>query len=270
MADQRGSFWSLIAMLLVALSLAACSSSPSDERHGCDPLAAAEQPITLGAILAIGKDSAGTLYLVDQSGPDYRVFVSSQGSLFRQRIAGSGTGASLYVFHVSDHDPELTLEVSFEGGTTRMGLVTGPFAGKTFVIGQQGEELTVVGDDAIAGMPLRNLPGTIYIEYVAQLDQRVMVVTRPLDDWTYQDFRVFFGPLAGLLERHVSNVSRAKDGGSTSIVFDLDGAQATAWFPVVWTGTGVTPGQATLSVNGTTSDLTRLDTPPTGGQYQCF
>lgn len=276
---MRAPFW-ILALVLVALAVpVACTakstdSSSSDTRHACDPLAAGEQPIALHKVLGIGKDANGTLYVVDQleSGYDFHAFVSSQGALYRQRIAGSGQmGTSLYVFSVTDHDPEFTLELSVEGGTTRMGIITGPFAGKSFTIGQQGEELTVLGTDAIAGMPLHNLPGTILVEYAAQLpDQRVMVVTRPQDDWAYEDFRLFLGQTDSLLERHVQSVMRARDGGSTTITFKLDGAQAVASFPVVSTPSGFAPGQAILNAGGKTENLTRLADAPAGAGYQCF
>lgn len=70
-------------------------------------------------------------------------------------------------------DPEFTLEVLLQGGTTRMSVITGTFEGKHFTIGAQGEELTVRDSIAIAGMPLHNLPGNIELEYSAEPpDQR--------------------------------------------------------------------------------------------------
>lgn len=266
----------LVAVMVLSAALAACTTSPSSSGGAsltaCDPLAAVQHPIALGTILGVGRDAAGTLYVVDQSGSDQRVFVSSQGALTRQRVAGSGMVGALYVFTVMDHDPEFTLELSTEGGTTRMGVVTGPFNGKSFVIGQEGEELSVLAADSIAGMPLHNLPGTVLVEYAAALpDQRVMVVTRPQDDWSYADFRLFLGRPGALDERKVTKVTRALDGGSTTIEFVLDGGKAVASFPVVSSPDGgFAPGQATLAVGGATSDLTRLDGPPDAASYRCF
>lgn len=129
----------------------------------------------------------------------------------------------------------------------------------------------MLGADAIAGMPLHNLPGTILVEYAAELpDQRVMVVTRPEDDWTYDDFRLFLGQVDSLLERRVDSVVRYKDGGSTTITFELDGAKAVASFPVVSTPDGFKPGQATLTAAGKAEDLTRLADAPAGAAYRCF
>ncbi len=265
----RHGFAFLVSLILLAGCGGSSSTSSSSARHPCDPLAANAQPVSLHTIVGIGKDSNGTLYVVDQVDfGTFQVFVSSQGGLYRQRIAGSGQTSNLYVFSVTDHTPQFTLEVSIENGKTRMGVVTGPFNGKSFTIGQQGEELTVVGKDAIAGMPLHNLPGNIVVEYAEQLpDQRVMVVTRPQDDWTYQDFRLFLGPLDKVLERRVDNVAR---GNSTTILFELDGSQATAFFPLTFTSTGAVEGQATLTVDGKTSNLTKLTDAPPGASYHCF
>jgi hypothetical protein len=188
---------------------------------------------------------AGVIYAVDQADNSQRVFVSdASGTLVRQRIAGSGSGPDFYVFEVSDHDPAFVLQIDTPaGGTLRMGVVNGTLKdSKTFVIGQDGEELTVLPAGAITAMPVRNLPGEVVVEYVAALaDGHVMVVTRPRNDWSYTDFRLFLGPMGALAERQVSNVSRTKDGGSTPINFDLDGASAVASFPVVFADVGFVP-----------------------------
>jgi hypothetical protein len=75
--------------------------------------------------------------------------------------------------------------------------------------GREGEELTVLAAGAIAGMPLRNLPGDVVVEYtVALSDGDVMLVTCPRDDWSYKDFRLFLGSMGAVAERRVSNVIR--------------------------------------------------------------
>lgn len=47
-------------------------------------------------------------------------------------------------------------------------------------------------------------------------------------DWSYQDFRVFYGTADQMNERHLANASR---GSTTYISFDLEGAEYTAIFP---------------------------------------
>jgi hypothetical protein len=243
----------------------------------CDPFAAKALPITLGAVIAAGSTSAGVIYAVDQVGDNQRVFVSDgTGTLLRQRIAGSGVGPDFYVFTVTDSTSPFTLQIDTPAsGPLRMGVVPGTLTtSKTFVIGQQGEELTVLAAGALADMPVQNLPGEVVIEYAAGLvngTSDVMVVTRPRDDWTYADFRLFLGPMSAVAERKVSNVTRMLDGGSTTIAFDLDGSPARADFPVVFADGGFAPGPATLTVGSTTTALTRHGAQaPAGAVYLCF
>jgi len=245
----------------------------ADVRAACDPFAARPLPIALGTVIAVGQSSAGLFYAVDQFDSSQRVFVSdASGTLVRQRIAGSGTGPDFYVFDISDHDPAFVLQIDISAsGTMRMGVFNGTLTDrKTFVIGEQGEELTVLPVGAVAGMPVHNLSGDVVVEYAAALaDGDVMVVTRPRDDWSYEDFRLFLGPMGAVAERSVGNVVRGKDGGSTTITFDLDGSSAVASFPVVFADGGSAPGLATLTVGGTTTSLTRQGAQPAGATYLC-
>jgi hypothetical protein len=239
----------------------------------CDPFAARPLPIALGTVIASGQSSTGIIYAVDQVDSSLRVFVSdASGALVRQRIAGSGSGPDFYVFDVSDHNPAFVLQIDIPAsGPMRMGVFQGTLKDrKTIVIGQDGEELTVLPAGSVAAMPLRNLPGDVVVEYAAGLaDGDVMVVTRPLDDWSYTDFRLFLGPMGAVAERKVNNVSRARDGGSTTITFDLDGTSAVASFPVVFADAGFAPGPATLTAGGTTTSLTRQGAQPAGATYLC-
>jgi hypothetical protein len=192
--------------------------------------------------------------------------------LVRQRIAGSGSGSDFYVFDISDYVPAFVLQIDIPaGGTMRMGVFNGTLTdSKTFVIGQQGEELTVLPAGGVASMPVRNLPGEVVVEYAAALaDGEVMVVTRPRDDLSYTDFRLFLGPMGAVAERKVNSVVRARDGGSTTITFDLDGTSAVASFPVVFADGGFARGPATLTVGGTTTLLTRQGAQPAGATYFC-
>ena len=246
----------------------------------CDPLAPAPKPISWASIIAGGRSATGTVYAVDQTADSVqRVFVSDAGgTMVRQRIAGSGTstspdGTGFYVFSVTDTSAPFVLQIDTSAtAALRMGVVQGALTDrKTFVIGQDGEELTVLPNATIAAMPVRNLPGTIVAEYVATLpDGRVMLVTRPLDDWSYQDFRLFLGPPSAVAERQVASVTRFKDGGTTTILFDLDGVQATAYFPVVVADASFAAGPATLTVGGVVTSLTRATTPPSNAAYLCF
>jgi hypothetical protein len=244
----------------------------------CDPFAAKPLPIALGTLIAVGQDATGAIYAVDQVGFEQRVFVSdANGNLVRQRLAGSGMEAGdtfdRYVFNVTDYDPPFVLQIDIPSGATkRMGLVIGELKdSKTFVIGQQGEELTVLPNDAVAGMPVQNLPGTVELEYAASLATgEVLVVTRPRDDWDYTDFRVYMGSVGALAERHLTSATRFLDGGSTHIIFELDGQSADAYFPVVFADGGFARGPATLTVAGSALPLTLLDAAPAGAVYVCL
>lgn len=240
----------------------------------CDPLAPTPKSISWSSIIAGGRSTDGTIYAADQTADGVqRVFVSDASrTLVRQRVAGSGSGPGFYVFSVTDSSTPFVLEIDTSTATPRMGAVQGTLRDrKTFVIGQDGEELTVLPNATIAAMPARNLPGTIVAEYVATLpDGRLMLVTRPLDDWSYGDFRLFFGPPTAVAERQVASATRFLDGGTTTILFDLDGMQATAYFSVVLSDAAFAPGPATLTVGGVVTSLSRAETPPAAAAYLCF
>jgi hypothetical protein len=78
------------------------------------------------------------------------------------------------------------------------------------------------GDDASTPTcaPVNHLT---QVEYLAEVeDGRTIVVTRPIEDADYEDFRLFLGVAPDLLEREVFQVSRFSDGGTTIIEFDVD------------------------------------------------
>jgi hypothetical protein len=242
----------------------------------CNPFQPTTKPITLVAVLGAGGDTDGTLYVVDQpqAGAE-RVFVSSGATLQRQRIAGSGTagngnGVMSYTFTISDHVPPFTLKLETNAaGPTAMGVVQGTLTTKTFTIGQQGSVLTLVPASQVAALTVADIRAETFIEYNATLsDGRALLVVRPRDDWTYQDFRVFFGTADRMVERSVDQVIRFLDGGSTTINFTVDGVAAVANFPVVSPGVA---GPATLTLGGTQLPLTleATDSPPAGNSYLC-
>jgi len=256
-------------------------SSTATGPVSCDPFQPATKPITLINVIGAGQDTDGTLYVVDQPQPGgERVFVSSGGTLQRQRIDGSGTesdgnGAMSYTFTISDHVPAFTLKLETNAiGPTAMGVLQGTLLdAKTFTIGQQGSVLTLVPATQIAALPVANIPAQTFIEYNATLpDGRALLVVRPRDDWTYQDFRVFFGAPDHMVERSLDQVTRYKDGGSTTINFTIDSAAAVASFPVQLSPGGLVIGPSTLIIGATSFPLTLgpTDSPPTGDSYFCL
>jgi hypothetical protein len=245
----------------------------------CDPFSPLTKPITLANVLGAGQDTDGTLYVVDQPQADSepRVFVSSGGTLQRQRVAGAGTessggGVMSYSLSVSDHVPPFMLELETNAaGPTAMGVLQNPPLDiRTFTIGQQGSVLTLVSASQVAALLVANISAETVIEYNATLpDGRALLVVRPRDDWTFQDFRVFFGAPDHMVERTVDQVVRYQDGGSTTINFAVDGVPAVASFPVSLTSVAAPP---TLTIGATQFQLTLGPTgsPPAGESYFCL
>jgi hypothetical protein len=272
------SSFTLPHLLAAIFGLVGCGgggSSPGPASKTCDPLADDPQPITLGEVLGAGRDANGVVYVIDQPHQgEPRLFVSEGMALRRRPTSGSGAGeqpdgSSFEIVTSGMGDAALAVEVVTDaGGALTMGVFHGALATKTFTIGMQGDTVTVLGPDALEGYALENLPGRIYVEYVATLpDGRTMVVTRPEVDWSYADFRVFLSTSATspLLERRVINIVRAS---FTNILFDLDGTQAAAHF-----SSSLAPGPSTLSVGADSFELTVMTPgtrPPTGVTFFCL
>jgi hypothetical protein len=264
------------ALVLVALGLgAACDAGQLTTGNvPCTPLASEPAaPIALGTVLGIGRHADGTIYVLDDRGSsDYRAFVSSGTVLNRKRVSGSGsgqeTGGAWYVASVPDPTAPFLLKVDNTTGSLRMGVLRGPITDRDFVIGDAGDVLDVLTADAIAGMTVLDLANDPQVDYLAHLpDGRMLLVIRPSVDASYEDFRVFVGTADQMVERRVTRVERARDGGSTWIDFALDGGQATAFFPSPLTG-----GDATLTTDGATLTLATeaAGTRPTDGAFVCL
>lgn len=254
----------------LALALAACAI---DQPTPCDPLVAMEQPIELATVVAAGKHADGTLYVVDQpkEGAE-RVFVSEGGALHRRRVTGadSGTGADgrWYQLTVGEGDQAFTLRVELPaGGAARMAVVRGPLDVKTFAVGERGDVLETVAGDSVKALPLRNLPGEIAVEYLADVqDGRRLVVLVPRDDFSYEKFRLFLGQPERVVEYHVSAVTRQRDGGTTDITFIYRATRGVAHFPSPTLG-----GSAFVRVEGQTLAVTQHPpgTRPEGLSFFC-
>jgi hypothetical protein len=126
-----------------------------------------------------------------------------------------------------------------------------------------GDDLDVLDGSAIDDLELRNLPAEVTIEYLGAIeDGRRVLVVRPTDDWSYEDFRVFLGTPSNMIEREVQNVTRAKDGGSTRIELTLDDTPAQLDFPVVYTGGDTFEhGPSTLTSDGEMLSIALQDEP---------
>jgi hypothetical protein len=242
------------SLALAGLLAVFAGSCGNDEApRACAPLEAMTRPITLGKVIGAGKAANGDIFVADQS-PDgtYRAFVARAGVLQRIPVGGTGSvgsGPGSWVSLGAELDgAPITLKVEVDDqGRVHVGLLHGMPAppAKTFTIGAAGETLETLDASAVSGLPVRNLPGTIHLEHFATSDDgNRIVVTAPDVDERYQDFRLFYGPPAGLLERHIVDVSR---GSYTNIRFTVDGREATAVF-----SSPLSPGvESTLSIGGT-------------------
>lgn len=260
----------MAAALLGGVMAAGCGTPDAADSGSmpCAPLATtAAAPIALGSVLGIGQDADGTIYVLDEASTGYRVFVSdSAGNLVRKAVTGSSSGgqgtAAWYVAIVSDPAAPFMLKVDGSSGTMRIGIVRGVATTRDFTVGETGDVLTVEDAGAIAGMTALDLAGTVTVEYWAGLpDGRTLIVTRPEQDWDYSDFRLFLGTQDRMLEHPVSSVVRARDGGTTTIVFTADGGRATAFFPSALAD-DATP---TLTMDGATVALTLVNVDLAGG-----
>ena len=249
----------------LALLAAGCAEQ---QRTQCNPLEAAPAPITLGEVIVAGRSDAGTVYVIEQpnEAPELRAFASSGDVLVRHVVAGSGVdnredGSLHYNLLVDTAANGFTLIAEVEGDHKRMLLASGSLPKQLDIDPAQGEELEIVGEDVLEKLTLRNLPDDVHVEYWASLpDGARMLVVRPEHDWSYEQFRLFLGPLDRMQEREVFEVTRAKDGGSTHILFDLGSRRADVFFPHRLDGMGgVIDGPVTLDDGSSTLELTLDD-----------
>jgi len=267
--------------LLLSVGCQGGETTTDDEQAGvvaCDPLATEHVSLELGRVLGAGKSADGTLYVIDHFGDSDRVFVSDGAELVLRNASGTGqvteADGTLLSFWL-EGTPELHVQL-WQGndGTTRLGVLEGelPKGAKEFEIGAQGEELELVPPSDVADVKLRQDNIDTVVEYAASVaGERLLVVLRPEKLDSYEQFRVFFGALGHLQERSPSNVSRALDGGSTWINFDVDGQTAEATFPVVFENDVFARGTPTFTLgkSDVAIDLLPEGQAPDGAAYYC-
>lgn len=262
--------------LSVLLGLVACGDddgaldggAPDAGFAACDPLAGNVQPIALGEVLAAGRDAAGVVYVLEDAGDgDLRAFVSDGDTLRRHRVLGSGEGTlpgvTFYDVEV-EADPPFTLYLEIpDDGEPSFSKVEAPGRNSPDAAAV-GERLELLTEDDLADFTLQNLPPEVTIEYFGSYDagqERVLVV-RPSDDWSYEDFRLFVGTAEVMVEAEVRNVARQRDGGSTTIEATVDGYAVTLDFPVMLVDERIVPGPATIDYDGDLLPIELLDPDP--------
>ena len=258
-----------IPWIVLALAFPlACSDGEHAEPTAspCDPFATSAEPIELGMVLAAGRDSGGAIYVVDEdpSSGELRAYSGTETTLTRSRVSGtaqmSSTDLRRSILSIDTLPRPYTLIVEQSADGTRMA--------RTFMTDRaleidnvsESDVLELLEVDELADVELRNLPGEVQVEYFARLrsDELLLVTSVPDSTDYYGSFRLFYGAPAAGLEREILAMRRGRDGGSTTLEFELDGTRVTASFPVEFDGMQFMPGAWTLQLADETIPLEQL------------
>jgi hypothetical protein len=212
--------------------LVVCSKNPGNPSvpsTSCDDLGgSAYVPVTLGQVLCIGKDSSGTVFLVDQSGSIMRCFISRSDTFERVDVTGSSI--------MLQEDYSLTLADSIFSQIEFFN-VNGNVQSASVCSGQSPvvhcESLSVLASAQLPGYPIRNFPASIFIEYLARDSLgNYFLATRSTHDWD-GTLIVDFGQPGAMVKEQFNGLAR---GSSSRISLTIDGQQAIAYFPDVSSG----------------------------------
>jgi hypothetical protein len=244
----------------------------------CDPFVNLEHKVESGTFVALARSQAGVTYYVDAlSGAD-RLYLSQGTTLMPWVIDGSGQSDAEVTLSFHDGDVKWGLLLTPGNAPTMAKLVRDPDPSSKEPMSDDEETLTLLDEHALGDYELGPEVSRVVIEYDAQATTgEHLVVVRP-ENWSgYEDFRLFYGKDAKLVERVLSDVTRAHDGGSTSLQFSVDGHDAQAYFAVHLNPTddgGVMltkdPGTLTLGGQDSTLELLTDDTTTRDASYQCF
>jgi hypothetical protein len=214
--------------LLVACSTSHSNGDASGETPTpCDPLA--PKPLTLGAVVGVGKDAAGTLY-VDSS---HGVFLVDSGSpnLSRQHTTGTGSSGMtefLFTFEGPGDDASSARQLLVEttgSPPTATAMAIGPTSSKAFLDQSSAgtTALTLVDSSTVSGLAVVNTPNVIsYLADVANGD--VILATVPMnDDETSSNggLAIFYGPPDAVAERTITDFEETLSGNG-ALTFLVD------------------------------------------------
>jgi hypothetical protein len=190
----------------------------------CDPLA--PRPIALGAIVGVGQDAAGTLYVDSANG----IFVSENGELIRQYVTGTGqSGSNEFIFTFespgSDASSARTLLVETQGATARA-MALRPAGSRAF-LGQSDAgvtSLSLVDAATVSGLTVVNTTNVIdYIGDVANGDVVLATVPSSYDSTSsYGGLAVFYGPPNAVAQRTITDFSQALSSYDGALSFLVD------------------------------------------------
>jgi hypothetical protein len=255
---------------LVLLALLGCSDSeqgaPEGAESNCEPLDAEMSAlIELGTVLAAGRDSAGAVYVVDETGLELRAFSGSEMTLTQSVVGGTSesneVGLQRYAVSVEVSPRSYTLIVELEGDATRMAR-TFDTETRSLAIANlsPSEVLEIINPEALEDAVVHSAPSEVQVEYFARLpsDELLLVTSLPDSADYYESFRLFYGEPATFSEREILSMRRGRDGGSTTLEFELDGTPVTLSFPVEFDGMQFMPGAWTFQLPDETIPLEQL------------
>jgi len=252
------------ALAIGAIGLSGCKSSNGASTDSgaiptemaCDPLAA--RPITLGAVVGVGSDASGTLYVDAANG----IFVSDGGALVRQYVSGTGqSGNNEFIFTFqapsADATSARTLLVETQGSTAAA-MALGPPDSRSFLNQTDGgvTSLTLVDPATVAGLTLVNTTNAIhYLGDIANGD--VIMATLPVSyDSTakYGGLAIFYGPPNAVAQRTITDFWQALSTYDGAVTFLVGSTPY-----VLSIGTAPTPdagplGSGTLTLEGLTPE----------------
>lgn len=252
-------------------TVAGCGNAARDEQAGsdelvaCDPFRATSVPTRLGAVIAVGQDESGTVYVLDRDeNSELRVFASSGDTLVRKEVTGSGEGPGWYVVSVSN--PTFKLKVEGSGGDLRIGILHGDCQCKDFEIASADEVLETLPPEAAAAFRVQNLSNEIVGEFWLTVDDgRRLLVSRARYDWD-DSVRLFLGPPEAISEHRVESFSR---DWTTYITFVAGNTTEDVYIPA--TEMGVSWESAYVTQGATELALAPEETPPGAGNvFLCF
>jgi hypothetical protein len=206
------------------------SDAPIAVRAGsqpCDPLQAAVDPVALGDLVGAGRAKDGTVYVLDH-GPDgaavktLRAFVSDGTVMRRRQILGSGESPS---FVDATLAPDLQIGVDLANASaTRMGIFHGDLDPKTksFDIGTQGEQLTMLAASDLAPFTWANLTSVDVMYDATTSDGHRFIAFAPQVDYSDDKVRVFYGTPDRMIQRTLLSMSV---DSTIHMEIDLDGKQ---------------------------------------------
>ena len=237
----------------------------------CDPREPPERSPRIQPPVLVGEHPDGTVYVLDReddglswvdspAGQDLspRLFVSSGHELIEQDGGGGWYLANTYIWggfgasggsvrgrfrlgrnrdrkHIDPREAKMALQET-EPELSREELGAQGLSDEEVEVRffEQLTPLRVRSECAVEEFEPVFLPqGPRRVAYVAE-DERGhhILVTEPARHFDAYDFKVFYGPPEGVVERPTAEpVSRERDGGTTTIRFKVDGEAAELYFP---------------------------------------